>query len=74
MNKRLYTAKLKLKVTPEAEETNNLVVVYLFDINEQQVWVEEKLDLSKHALGKKVNGSKNAVSNFGRGTYYLSVR
>lgn len=36
MNKRLsYTAKLKLKVTPEAEEANNLVAAYLFDINEQ---------------------------------------
>lgn len=34
MNKRLsYAAKLKLKVTPEADETN-LMAAYLFDINE----------------------------------------
>lgn len=31
--------------------------------------VGEKRDLSKHASGKKANGSKNAVSNFGKGTF-----
>lgn len=54
MNKRLsYTAKLKLKVTPEAEETNNLVAAYLFDINEQQVCEWGKNEIYQNMLQEK---------------------